>query len=143
MGVTLALDVGEKRIGVACSDPLGIAALPLDAIARTSLEADLSAVVALAESRGAEAVVVGLPKTLRNEIGQQARKVLAFARALEKRAPCRVETWDERLTTAEASRAFQGVSRKKRRQQRQKGTLDSAAAALILRGYLASRSSGG
>ena len=142
MGVTLALDVGEKRIGVACSDPLGIAALPLDAIIRTSLEADLSAAAALAESRGAEAVVVGLPKTLRNEIGQQARKALAFARALEKRAPCRVLTWDERLTTAEASRAFQGASPKKRRRQRQKGALDSAAAALILRGYLASRSSG-
>ena len=143
MGVTLALDVGGKRIGTACSDPLGIAALPLEAIMRTNLEADLEAARALAEARGAERIVIGLPKTLRNEIGPQAQRTLAFARALEKRVACPVEMWDERLTTAEAQRAFQGVSPKKRRRNRAKGVVDSAAAALILRSFLAGRSVGG
>ena len=130
----LGLDVGDRRIGVAVSDSLGITAQRLTVVERgETLSRDVDAVATLAASHGAEAVVVGLPLTMRGEIGEQAKKVMAFVEALRQRVACPVETVDERLTTVQGQRALleTDASRAKRKQR-----IDQVAAQLILQSYL-------
>jgi putative Holliday junction resolvase len=129
----MALDVGEKRIGVAVADPTATFAMPLETIERTNLDADLSRIVALAESYRALELVVGDPLTLSGERGIAATKIDAFVERLQRVFPGRIHRVDERLTTAQATRALiaADVSRKKRKQ-----TVDRVAAALILESYL-------
>ncbi|MDO8585897.1 MAG: Holliday junction resolvase RuvX [Armatimonadota bacterium] len=135
MSRTMALDVGDKTIGVAISDPLGITAEPLTVLRRgESVKADLRAVEELIAQYDVSRVVVGLPIMLGGEEGVQAAKVREFVERLSKRARVPVVTWDERLTTAEAERALleADASREKR-----KRVIDKVAAAIILRSYLA------
>ncbi|MGE5552957.1 MAG: Holliday junction resolvase RuvX [Betaproteobacteria bacterium] len=129
----LALDVGERRIGVAVSDPLGWTAQAHSVVVRHGLAADLAAVAALVRELGAEQVVVGLPRRLDGSEGPAAEKVKDFASQLAKAIPVPVELFDERLTTAEAEGVLLSgdLSRRRRRQ-----VIDKVAAALILDGYL-------
>jgi putative Holliday junction resolvase len=129
----LALDVGDKRIGVAISDALGLTAQPLPTLTRAGGAADVGAVVKLVQQHGVGAIVAGLPLTLQGEHGPQAKKVLGFVRALELATPVPVTTQDERLTTVEGQRALRegGMNAKK-----QKGAIDAVAAHLILQQYL-------
>ncbi len=134
----LGLDAGEKRIGVALSDPLGIIASALTVV-EVKTEADgVERVVALAREHEAERIVVGLPRSLDGSLGPQARRVQAFADLLAGRMDIPVVTWDERLSTVEAERTLvrAGIKRDKRKKR-----LDSVAAAVILQGYLDSRES--
>jgi len=134
----LGLDVGEKRIGVALSDPLGMIAIALTVI-EGKTEADaIDRVIALAREHEAERIIVGLPRSLDGGMGPQARKVQAFVDALAGRMDIPVVTWDERLSTVEAERTLvrAGMKRDKRKKR-----LDSVAAALILQGYLDSKGS--
>jgi len=134
--IALALDVGERRIGLALSDPSGLLATPLATIQRTQEPADVDEVLRLAEEHDVEKMVVGLPLELSGRRGPQAGRVMAFARALIGRTELPVETVDERYSTVEAERRLRdsGVEPSKDRAR-----LDAAAAAVILESYLDAR----
>ncbi|MDO8684609.1 MAG: Holliday junction resolvase RuvX [Armatimonadota bacterium] len=135
MSRTMALDVGDKTIGVAISDPLGITAEPLTVIKRSaSVKADLREIEDLIRQYDISRIVVGIPIMLAGEEGVQAGKVREFVERLKRRLRIPVATWDERLTTVEAERALLEAdeSRAKRRQ-----VIDKVAAAIILRNYMA------
>ncbi len=132
----LGLDVGDVRIGVAVSDPLGVIAQPLASVKRTRVREDVESIKHLAEEHEAGKIVVGVPKTLDDEVGIQAQKVLDFVESLGKALEIPIILWDERLTTVEAERALieADMSRRKR-----KKVIDKVAAVLILQGYLDSQ----
>ena len=129
----LALDVGDRRIGVAVSDPTGSIATPLAVIHRTGGEKDFSAVLEHVRQQEAEHILVGLPISLSGKLHSQARAVQGFVATLISRSPVPVETLDERLTTVQAERRMQeaGASAQKRKVLR-----DAAAAAILLQAYL-------
>ena len=129
----LGLDVGDRRIGVALSDALGLTAQPLTVLARQDAARDLEAVRALVERHEVERVIVGLPLTLRGAQGPQAKKVASFADILRRRLPVPIQLVDERLTSVQGERALiaMGSSRRKRKQ-----VIDQVAAQLILQQFL-------
>ena len=133
----IALDIGDRRIGVALSDPLGILASPLTTIDRSTpdTEAAIDAVLALAEQHEAAEILVGIPYLMSGRIGAQARITLDFAQALSERTNIPI-TLTERLSSVQADRmlAQSGTSN-----TRDKGRTDSAAAAVILQAYLDAR----
>ncbi len=133
----VALDVGERRIGIAISDPGESFSLPLRTIERTgSLHEDLETILEIFRDYGATTVVVGDPVALSGERGLATQKMDAFVATLAKAYGGPIERVDERMTTAQATRALVAadVSRKKR-----KRTVDQLAAALILDSFLARR----
>ena len=128
----LGLDVGERRIGVAVSDPLGLTAQGVRTIQSRGVERDLAAIAEIAGQYGAKRLVVGLPKNMDGSVGFQAERVMEFAARLE-RLGYRIQYQDERLTSASATRTLleADVSRKKRKQ-----VIDKLAATYILQGFL-------
>ncbi len=133
----LALDVGERRIGLAISDPGESFSLPLRTLERTeSLHDDLQSIVDAAKEYGATVIVVGDPVSLSGERGIAAQKMDDFVRVLAKAYDGAIERVDERMTTAQATRTLiaNDVSRKAR-----KRVVDQLAAALILDAFLARR----
>ncbi|MBI2172162.1 MAG: Holliday junction resolvase RuvX [Chloroflexi bacterium] len=142
----LALDVGERRIGMAtCGEARSIAA-PLGAMRRKGLGPDVAAVIKAAQERQAGLILVGLPLLLDGAIGAQAQRTLDFCDALrlalaEAGLPLPVETWDERFSSVEAERLMREAGR---RPSRDRARLDATAAAVILQSYLdAHRGEGG
>lgn len=135
----MALDVGEKRIGVAFSDPLGVIAQGRTVISRTSDQATLAQLADLIRREKVQEVVVGLPLNMNGSRGPKAREVEEFAAQLERACAVPVTFWDERLSTVEAERRLleADVSRARRRR-----VADQMAAALILEGYLARQRAG-
>jgi len=132
----LALDVGERRMGVAISDPTGALARPLQTLVCGSREEDFAAIAGLVAEHDVGLVVVGQPLSLDGTEGPQARRVARYAEALAARLPVRIVSWDERYTTAEAKEILrQGRGEKGRRRAREK-KLDAVAAAVILQSYL-------
>lgn len=129
----LGLDFGEKRIGVAVSDALGITAQVVTVIERMSLAEDVARIGEIAKRRSAETIVLGLPLNMDGSIGQQGRRVRRFANRLRRELGLGVELWDERLSTMEAERVLieADESRAARR-----GVRDGVAAAVILQGYM-------
>jgi putative Holliday junction resolvase len=129
----LGLDIGDKRIGVALSDPQGMLAGALTTIERRDSAADIQAILNLVEKHGVERIVIGLPRSLNGSIGQQAEKVQAFSEMLGQKVDVPVESWDERLSTVAAERLLieVGAKRAKRKKHR-----DAIAASFILQGYL-------
>ncbi len=95
----LALDYGSARTGVAVSDPTGTLARPIGVIERAGTGAGLERLVELIASEGAERVVVGMPLTLRGEVGEQARETERFVDQLRQAVDVPVEGFDERFTT--------------------------------------------
>jgi putative Holliday junction resolvase len=133
----LALDVGERRIGLAICDEEEIIATPLDTLPRgQGLAAVLAAVVARARAEEAGEIVVGMPIPLSGGTNAQRAAVEAFVEELRKVSPVPVTTADERMTSKIAERSLieGGVRRRGRRQ-----VIDRVAAALILEGHLARR----
>jgi putative Holliday junction resolvase len=96
----LALDYGSARTGVAVSDPTGTVARPLETVERARSQAGIGRLVELAEREGVECIVVGLPVTLRGELGAQAVETERFVERLRAATDLPVETFDERFTTA-------------------------------------------
>lgn len=129
----LGLDVGTKRIGVARSDELNFMAHTIGFIERRADDQVRKEIEKLIAEFHIEQVVVGLPKTMKGEIGTQAEKIFLFIEALRKQVSCPIATWDERLTTVEAEKALiaQDVSRAKRKKKR-----DGIAAEIMLQSYL-------
>ena len=129
----MALDIGERRIGVAVSDPSGTLARPHAVIQRRSKVMDFAAVARLVAELEVERVVVGLPLSLNGEIGPQARRVTRYAQALAQALEVPVELYDERYSTVTADALLAETGRKRR------VPIDAAAAAVILQDYLESR----
>lgn len=133
----LALDVGDRRIGVAVSDPTGLIARPLRVLERRSKKEDFAAIAALVAEYGAERVVVGRPLTPKGRVGQQAQRVEKYAQALAEALPVPVELWDERYTTVAAEEILRETRKPSAR--REKRDVDALAAAVLLQDYLAAR----
>ncbi|MGC4190203.1 MAG: Holliday junction resolvase RuvX [Thermomicrobiales bacterium] len=130
-GRMLGLDLGERRIGVAISDEMGMIASPLTMVPRQGPVA--VEVRALIERYGIVQVVVGLPVGLSGREGPQAAAIRAYAESLRAALAVPLDFWDERMTTsiAEQHLIASGVRREKRKQQ-----VDAVAAAVMLQGYL-------
>lgn len=126
---SLGLDIGDKRIGVALSDPGGILASPFTIINCIDDTVDVEAITSIINQQQVKQIVVGLPRSMDGSIGKQAEKVEAFARKLSSHTEIPVEFRDERLSTVSAKRLMRAVNTKKTRH-------DAIAAAIILQGYL-------
>lgn len=144
----MGLDVGDKTIGVALSDPLGMMTYGLETIQRTTLDRDMGRIVQLALEHGVTEVVVGLPLNMNDTVGPRAEKSIAFSKQLIKRlkyskslqgAVIPVVLWDERLSTVQAEQLLleADMSRKKR-----KTIIDKMAAAAFLQAYLEHKKQG-
>ena len=127
----IGLDVGEKRIGVAISDPDNIIAQPFDVIVRDGDE--FARIAQIVEENSVGEIVVGYPKNMDGSAGPMAKKIEEFAGKISELVDVPVVFIDERLSTAEAERMMinADVSRKKR-----KKSIDKVAAAIILEGRL-------
>ncbi len=130
---TLALDYGERRIGLALSDELGIIATGIGTLDND--DALLSKLLGIIEDRAVVQIVVGLPLTLSGMEGKTAKTVQAFAERLRASSRLPVHLLDERYTSSLAARAIldMGVGKKKRRE---KGKVDEIAAIILLQGFL-------
>jgi putative Holliday junction resolvase len=133
----LGLDPGERRIGIAISDPTGTLAHPLQTLVRGSREEDFAAIAALVAEHDVELIVVGWPLSLDGTEGPQARRVARYTDALAACLPVPVVSWDERFTTVAADEILRQIrGRKGRRRARARGQVDAIAAAVILQSYL-------
>lgn len=132
MGRLLALDVGEKRVGVALCDETQTLARPLFTLKRTSKKEDFARLAALCREQQIEKIIIGLPKTLRNEEGPQAQRVRRYAGELQTVLNLPIEFWDERFSTVEAHDVMVTAGRKRSG----KGEIDAIAATVILQDYL-------
>ncbi|HTY13735.1 MAG TPA: Holliday junction resolvase RuvX [Candidatus Omnitrophota bacterium] len=132
------VDYGDKRIGIAASDPLGITAQGVAVIGKgKTFDEDIKEIKKIMKKfDSVNEIVVGLPKTMSGEIGVSAEKVLKFVEALKSAFKIPIVTWDERLTTVQAQRTLSeaGLSAKKQRK-----VIDKSAAAYILQNYMDSR----
>jgi putative Holliday junction resolvase len=130
------LDVGDRTIGVALSDELGLTAQALEVIRRRSLEQDLARLDEIARQYGVVRWVVGMPRNMNGTYGPRAELTRAFMERLAGHSGLPVEAWDERLSTMAAERVLleADVSRARRRK-----VIDKMAAAVILQGYLDAR----
>lgn len=140
-GRLMGLDPGERRVGVALSDELGLLASPLCILERRSWAVDVAALVELVRAHDVAEVVVGHPKTLRGEIGPQARRAERFASELGRAVDVPVRLWDERYSTAEATELLSHVRRRPAGRGGAPLRVDARAAAVILQRFLDSRQS--
>ena len=133
IGRILAIDPGEKRIGLAISDPLGMIANPLTVIEHVSRDKNAHRIAEIALEKEVVMIVVGQPLDSFGEVGPSAKRSLRLANAIRKYYDKEVILWDESGSTQAAKQAYiqMGVSRKKRR-----GHLDVIAATIILQTYL-------
>jgi putative Holliday junction resolvase len=129
----LGLDVGDKSIGVAVSDELGLTAQGVTVRRRSSLADDMAFLRELCTVYEAMAIVIGLPKNMDGSLGPQAQKTLAFSERVRQVCAVPVIDWDERLTSQAAERVLLegNTSRRRRKQVR-----DRLAAQFILQAYL-------
>jgi putative Holliday junction resolvase len=132
----LAVDWGERRVGVAVSDPTGLIPRALPTLEVRSEDEAVAAVLEVAVREEATRIVVGLPLNLDGSHGRAAMAAERFARRLEARAAAPVELWDERLTSAQALRTARETGEKLRGH---KGRVDARAAEHLLQSYLDTR----
>lgn len=133
MGRIMAVDLGEKRVGFALSDPTGFLASSLETAHVSNAGEALAAVKRLCAIHAPERIVIGLPLNMDGTQGIAAQKTTAFAARLREKLGLPVDTWDERLTTRLVQRVLieANVSRSKRRE-----VVDQLAAQVILQSYL-------
>ncbi len=134
----MGLDVGDKRIGVAISDPEEIIARPLAVIPRDEDKSAIDAISRLVEQYDIRRIIVGLPYSLDGSLGRQADKVKNFVETLSRAIAVEIEFRDERLSTVATQRLLSEAGKKRSGKSRR----DDAAAAFILQGYLDSRKVG-
>ncbi len=127
------MDVGEKTIGIAVTDPLHIMAQPVTTIRRTSLEKDFASIAEKIKEYDIGEIVIGLPLNMDGSSGEKVKVVLLFKDRLSAAISVPVVTWDERLSTVAMQKTMieADVSRQKRRQ-----AIDKLAAVFILQGYM-------
>ena len=132
-GRIMGLDVGDKTIGVAVSDLMGLTAQGVKTIKRVGKKKDIEALKEIIKERQVNKIVSGLPKNMNGTLGPQGEKVIKFCELLEEETGIKIEYWDERLSTVAAERTLiQGNVRRENR----KGVIDMVAAVIILQGYL-------
>ena len=129
----MGLDLGEKTIGIAISDPLGLTAQGLTTIKRGDLDEDLKKLKELIEAYEVQNLVLGLPKNMDGSLGPQSEKISEFKGILEEQLNIKVFLQDERLSTKEAEKFL--ISANVRRSKR-KTVIDKIAAVVILQTYL-------
>jgi len=129
----LGIDYGQKRIGLALSDPSNMVARSLKVLKRNGTRKLLGEIKAVIDQNKIERIVIGLPKNMNGSLGEKGNEVLAFVKVLEKVVKMPIVTWDERLTTVSAEKVLRQaeLSRKKR-----KDILDKLSACIILQNYL-------
>lgn len=133
----LALDHGTKRIGVAISDELRMIAQPLEYIPAEPFADVLARLKEIIRTKQVDLILVGMPRNMDGSYGPSALRVQEFVAALRDALVVPIETWDERLTSAQAQRfLIQGGVRRKQRKEK----VDKTAAAILLQSYLDSRS---
>ena len=128
----MGLDIGDRWIGVALSDPSAKLASPFTILERSDDIADVEAIVSIIEEHDAGLVIIGLPRMMNGSLGIQAQKVEAFTQQLRDRVDIPAEFRDERLTTVSARRLMRASGTKKSRGKRD----DAIAAAVILQAFL-------
>lgn len=133
MGRIIAFDIGNKRIGVAISDPFNSMALPLETYWRKNFEKDLNYLVNLAKEKGADTIVCGLPLNFDGSKSEQTALTESFVEELKKRTDIPIVFQDERFTTMEARRVL--IEADMRREKR-KDVIDKIAASYILEDYM-------
>lgn len=133
----LAVDPGEKRIGLALSDPSGVIANPLGVLKHVSRQVDAAVIAQIAREHGVERIIVGEALDDEGEATPQSRHAARLAAAIQSQTDVPVEMWEESNSTqaARQARIAMGVSRRKR-----SGHLDDLAATYILQTYLDARS---
>ena len=131
----LGIDHGDKRMGIAASDELGMLAHPLEFILAEPYEGFLKRLKEILAEREVEQIIVGMPRNMDGSYGSQALKVQDFVAALKNSVVVPVRTWDERLTSVAAERQLReaGVNAKAA-----KSKVDASAAAVMLQAYLES-----
>ncbi|MFQ5418143.1 MAG: Holliday junction resolvase RuvX [Myxococcota bacterium] len=139
-GPILALDYGTVRIGMAVSDAEAVFAFPAGTLTSRGRERDLAALREVIAERGIRRIVVGLPVHLDGRRGDTARAAEKFANAVAEGTGLPVEMLDERWTTREAERALRDAGRSGKQMR---GSVDAAAAALLLRTWLERANAGG
>ncbi|HCX64201.1 MAG TPA: Holliday junction resolvase RuvX [Eubacteriaceae bacterium] len=132
----MALDVGDRTIGVALSDGLGITAQGLKTIKRKSLQEDLEELKNIIDGNQVKKLIVGMPKNMDGSMGKQADKIVGFVNFIKKRIAIDIEYWDERLTSkfAEGMMIEGDLKRKERKEK-----IDKMAAQAILQNYMDSK----
>lgn len=129
----LAVDWGERRIGLAVSDPQGIIATGLETVEARTEEMAMARIAAVAVEYEVACIVVGLPLLMSGERGEAAEEAQRFASALSTRTGLTVDTYDERLTSALSARRLREVGV---RTGHAKGRIDQGAAIALLESYL-------
>ena len=133
MSRILAVDPGEKRIGLALSDPTGTIANPLNVIIHVSRDQNAARIAEIARENDVSLIVVGMALDSDGQVGPQARKSMRMADAIRQKTDIKVKLWDEGGSTQLAKEA--GIQLNTTRKKR-KGHLDSIAATVILQSYL-------
>jgi putative Holliday junction resolvase len=130
---TLALDHGTVRVGVACSDELGMIATPMEFIPAEPRDQFLKRLLMILNEKRVERIIVGMPRNMDGSFGDAAEKVKVFVEWLRGATQVPIRTWDERLTSAQANRQMiqAGVRRAGRKEK-----VDAAAAAILLQSFL-------
>lgn len=132
----LGIDFGEKRIGLALSDPTGTLASPLPTLKRRAgKRPPLSAILQIIEDHGVGAIVMGLPLALSGEETPWTKEVRSVGARLSERSGIPIHFFDERFTSVQAERAVRSIGLPKKKRE-QKGRIDAGAAVLILQGWL-------
>ena len=134
----LALDVGDKRIGIAVSDPMGITANGLETYTRKDPQSDAQYIIDMAKGYAPVELLFGMPRNMNGTYGPQSEKVKDFANLIASQYDGEISFYDERMTTMQAERVLidADMSRQKRRK-----VIDKVAAVVILQSYLANQSS--
>jgi len=132
MKKALGIDLGEARVGVAVSDDLGMLAHPLETISVKTSDVK-KRILALAAERGAQTIIVGMPRNMDGTYGPAATKAKEFIEALRCSTEIKVIGWDERLTTVSAQRSLHEAGKNTKKQR---PIIDQVAAQIILQGWL-------
>ena len=133
VGKIIALDVGNVRIGVAISDPTGTLASPKDSITRHD---GIALTLKLIDTENISLILIGMPYLPSGATGTQAQHTVQFIDSLSEKTKIPIKIVDERMSTIEAKKKLSESTRSKRHIQKNKGVIDSAAAAVILQSYL-------
>ena len=135
-GRIMGLDIGDKTIGVAVSDLMGLTAQGVTTIKRIGKKKDIEAIKQIIAEKQVNKIVSGLPKNMNGTVGTQGEKVQKFCELLKEETNLPIEFWDERLSTVAAERSL--IEGNVRRENRKK-VIDMLAAVIILQGYLDSK----
>lgn len=135
----MGLDVGDKTIGIALSDPMFITSQPFETIKRKKAKLDIDRIEEIINEKDVSTLIVGLPKNMNNTIGPQAMKVMSFVDLIKKRIDIEIIYQDERMTTLESEAVLIDMSV---RRENRKEHIDKIAASFILQSYLDRRNNG-